>query len=117
MERTDVLRRVTLATAVAVVVVGLAILIAGVGIGASEAGRHAPIGLTPSEEEFALEEARYGIWDNPFERLLYFSMAVTSARQVGDGSCIVYEVTAYTFFGTAASTMETDCSGGSRRTS
>jgi hypothetical protein len=104
------------AAAVTVLIL-LVVLGTGIWIGASEAARHAVPGITPAEEEFALEEAQTGIWDNPFERLLYFSMAVTQATRVGDASCTTYEVTAYTFFGRAASTMETDCSGGSRRTS
>lgn len=110
------LRRVTLAVAVATAVMFLAILAAGIWIGGSEAAKHGVQGLTQSEEEFALREAR-GIFDNLFERMVIFGMAVTAATPMGDGSCKAYEVTAYTFFGRVASTMETDCSGGSRRTS
>ena len=103
--------------AVAVAALLLVVVVAGVWIGASEADKHAVRSITQTEQEFALDAARTGIWDNPYERIFYFSMAVTSVELVGDGSCKEYEVTAYTFFGRVASTMETDCSGGSRRTS
>jgi hypothetical protein len=109
------LRRIA-AVAAAIAAILLVVLAVGVWIGASEAAKHALPGLTVSEEERALEEARTGIWDNPIESILYFSMAVTEAKPVGDDSCEEYEVTAYTFFGRVASTMETDCEGG-RRTS
>jgi len=75
------------AVAVATVIISLAVLVTGVWTGASEAAEHAVPGLMPSEEEFAHNEARYGIWNNLFEHMLDFSMAVTRVTPVGDGSC------------------------------
>jgi hypothetical protein len=102
--------------AVALASTAVILLVVSIWMGASEAQRHPSIGLAPAEDEEAIRGAR-DFWDNPFERLLYFSMAVTSATPVGDGSCKEYEVTAYTFFGSVASVMEMDCSGGARRIS
>jgi hypothetical protein len=104
--------------AMATIVAAFAIVLVVVGAvtGANEAAKHGLPDLALAERDAVLREA-HGFWDNPFERLVMFSMAVTSADRVGSGPCRTYEVTAYTFFGNVASTVETDCSGGMLRTS
>jgi hypothetical protein len=102
--------------AVVATVLLVAVIAAGIWIGASEAAKHAVSGLIRAEEESALEEAR-GDMGQPVRAPLLLSMGITSARPISDGFCTAYEVTAYTFFGRVASTMETECSAGSRRTS